>query len=127
VIETPDDFIQVSGVPDTLGRIFLESCYDCHSNHTDYPWYGNLAPASWILNSHIVEGKAQLNFTSWGIMEKARKIALLNGICEECSSGNMPLQGYSLIHRSSRLDANDIKAICDWAEQEAMRIMTSGD
>jgi len=20
------------------------SCYDCHSNHTVYPWYANIAP-----------------------------------------------------------------------------------
>jgi len=80
-IDTADDFIQVSLVPDTLARVFLNSCYDCHSDYTNYPWYGNLAPASWILNRHINEGKAQMNFSSWGVLDKAQKISLLDQIC----------------------------------------------
>ncbi|MFC2111995.1 heme-binding domain-containing protein [Bacteroidota bacterium] len=124
-IDTPDDFIQVSQVPDTLARIFLNSCYDCHSNHTNYPFYGSIAPASWFLNKHIVEGKDHLNFSSWGIIDKAKKISYLDDICEECSEGNMPLKSYLLIHRSSALGPDEIEAICDWAEQEAMEIMNS--
>jgi hypothetical protein len=124
-IETAEDFIQVSLVPDTLARVFLNSCYDCHSNRTSYPWYGNLAPASWFLNKHVVEGKAHLNFSSWGLMDKAQKISMLDEICDECTEGNMPLGSYLLLHRSSSLDALEIKAICDWADEEAMKIMNS--
>jgi len=124
-INTADDFIQVSQVPDTLARIFLNSCYDCHSGNTNYPWYGSLAPASWFLNNHISEGKVQLNFSSWGLMDKAQKISQLDQICEECSDGSMPLQSYLIIHRSAGLGADEIEAICEWAEQEAMEIMSS--
>ena len=126
-IDTSDDFIQVSQVPDTLASVFLNSCYDCHSNYTNYPWYGNLAPASWILNRHINEGKEQMNFSSWGVLNKAQKISQLDQICDECTNGSMPLQSYLLIHRSAVLGADNIEAICDWAEQEAMEIMGSGD
>jgi len=126
-IDTADDFIQVSLVPDTLARVFLNSCYDCHSDYTNYPWYGNLAPASWILNRHINEGKAQMNFSSWGVLDKAQKISLLDQICDECTNGSMPLKSHLLIHRSTVLGADNIEAICDWAEQEAMEIMSSGD
>ena len=118
------DFIQVSQMPDTLAGIILNSCYDCHSNHTRYPWYGSVAPFSWILNRHIAEGKAHLNFSSWGVMDKAQQITQLDQICEESSSGSMPLQSYLLIHRSSRLSDQDIRAICEWAESEALKILT---
>jgi len=124
-INTPEDFIQVSMVPDTLARVFLSSCYDCHSNNTNYPWYGNLAPSSWYLNKHVVEGKAHLNFSSWGILNKSQKISKLDEICEECSEGKMPLKSYVLIHRSTGLSAKEIEAICEWSEQEAMSIMRS--
>ena len=57
-------------------------------------------------------------------MDKAQKIAQLDQICEEISSVSMPLKSYLLIHRSSRLSNHDIVAICDWAESEALKILT---
>ncbi len=124
VLDTEDDFIRVSRVPDTLANILLNSCYDCHSNHTRYPWYGHVAPFSWYLNRHVEEGKAHLNFSSWGIMDKAQKITQLDQICEETASGSMPLPSFLLIHRSARLSEKDIQTICDWAESASMRILT---
>ena len=124
-INIAEDFFQVSMVPDTLARTFLNSCYDCHSNNTNYPWYGNLAPASWYLNKHVLEGKAHLNFSSWGLLDKAKKVSMLDEICEECSNGSMPLKSYTLIHRSAGLSAKEIEAICEWSEQEAMNILRS--
>jgi hypothetical protein len=126
-IDAADDFIQVSQVPDTLARIFLNSCYDCHSNNTNYPWYGNLAPASWLLSSHIKEGNENLNFSSWAVLDKAQKISRLDQICHECTNGSMPLNSYLLIHRSATLEIDEIEAICEWAEQEAMEIMSSAE
>jgi hypothetical protein len=123
-LDTEIDFIQASGVPDTLASIILNSCYDCHSDHTRYPWYSSLAPVSWYLNRHVVEGKAHLNFSSWGIMDKAKKVTQLDQICEEITYGAMPLNSYLLIHRSSKLSEKDIQAICEWTESEALKILT---
>ena len=123
-LNTEADFLQMVEVPDTLASIFLNSCYDCHSNHTRYPWYSHLAPLSWYLNSHVEEGKAHLNFSSWDIMDKAQKVTQLNQICEEITYGSMPLNSYLLIHRSSRLTEKDIQKICTWAEAEALRTLT---
>lgn len=124
-LQTPEDFIQASMVPDTLARIFQNSCYDCHSNSTNYPWYGKIAPASWILNKHIKKGKANLNFSSWGDMDYAQKISQLDQICSECTEGSMPLRSYLFIHRSARLGPAEIEAICSWVEKESMEIMNA--
>ena len=123
--DTETDFIGVSQVSDTLASIFLNSCYDCHSNHTKYPWYSNVAPFSWYLNRHIEEGKAHLNFSSWGDMDKAKKITQLDQICEEITDGAMPLNSYLLIHRSSKLSVQDVRAICEWVESEGLEILTA--
>jgi hypothetical protein len=122
--DTKTDFIRVSHVPDTLASILLNSCYDCHSNHTHYPWYSNVAPFSWYLNRHVEEGKAHLNFSSWATMDKAQKITQLDQICEEITYGLMPLQSYLLIHPSSSLSEQDIQAVCKWTESEALKIIT---
>jgi hypothetical protein len=124
-IDTPEDFIRASDVPDTLARIILNSCYDCHSNHTNYPWYGSFAPVSWFLQQHVNEGKAHLNFSSWGLLDKAQKISRLDQICEESSEGTMPLKSYLLMHADAGLGPAEIEAICDWAEKESIRIMGS--
>ena len=123
--DTSDDFIPVSGIPDTLAVIFTHSCYDCHSNRTEYPWYGNLAPSSWLMDNHVREGKSHLNFSSWGILDRAERISQLNRICEECTDGSMPLRSYLLMHRTAGLRPAEIEAICEWAEQASMNLLTT--
>jgi len=106
-------------------QILKRSCYDCHSNQTKYPWYSQVAPVSWVLDKHIREGKEEVNFSNFGDLDQRAKIRLLNEICEEITDGAMPLKSYLLIHRSSRLSAQDIRAICEWAESESLEILTA--
>ena len=71
---TGDDFFsQLTDTPASIKDILKKSCYDCHSDQTYYPWYGNIAPVSWMLNKHIVEGKEELNFSDWGTMSIRKK------------------------------------------------------
>ncbi|MDT8347418.1 MAG: heme-binding domain-containing protein, partial [Flavobacteriaceae bacterium] len=48
-----------------VAEVLKNTCYDCHSNHTKYPWYGSIAPLSFWLNHHIEEGKEHLNLSDW--------------------------------------------------------------
>ena len=32
-------------------ELFDPACADCHSNETDWPWYSNVAPVSWLVQS----------------------------------------------------------------------------
>jgi hypothetical protein len=45
--------------------LVVAACYDCHSNQTRTPWYGNLAPVSWWLTNHVKDGRAAVNFSTW--------------------------------------------------------------
>ena len=56
------DFMLVNNVPVTVKKSLQVSCYDCHSNNTQYPWYNKLQPVAWFLEGHIKEGKEELNF-----------------------------------------------------------------
>lgn len=53
-------------VPDTVMHLLRVACYDCHSNNTNYPWYSNLQPMAWFMNTHIIEGKNELNLDEFG-------------------------------------------------------------
>ena len=48
-----------------VAEILKTNCYDCHSNHTQYPWYSEIAPISYFLKDHIDEGKEHFNVSAW--------------------------------------------------------------
>ena len=43
----------------------LRACFDCHSNETVWPWYSNVAPVSWLIESDVARGRKELNFSEW--------------------------------------------------------------
>ncbi len=68
-------------VPSEVRALLNRSCTDCHSHRTAWPWYSQVAPVSWILASHVSEGRKHLNFSDWPGSHKPQ--ALLEEICEE--------------------------------------------
>ena len=47
-------------------ELFFRGCKDCHSNETRWPWYASIAPASWLLQYDVDEGREHLNVSQWG-------------------------------------------------------------
>lgn len=90
------------------------SCYDCHSFQTRFPWYAKLAPASWFLADHIIDGREELNFSEWETYSKRKKIGMLDAISEVVESGEMPLKSYLLLHHTARLDTAKVSIIQLW-------------
>jgi len=107
-----------------VSAILDRSCQDCHSNSTRWPWYSNVAPASWFLIDHVNEGRQHLNFSDWGKLDKRRADKKLEEMCEEVQDKFMPIDSYTWIHRSAKLSDADIKAICDWTAAERKRLAT---
>lgn len=105
-----------ANVPETVRSIFARSCNDCHSNETKYPWYSQIAPASWFLADHIKEGRKELNFSEWETFNAQKKRRKLEEICEQVQTREMPLPSYLWIHRNAKLSDEEIKIICDWTE-----------
>ncbi len=121
---SPFDFLEVNAdMPDMLQASFKTSCYDCHSNNTNYPWYAHLAPFSWIIDQHIRNGKSEMNFAGYETLDDRHKIGLLDDICEAVSDSTMPPQNYLMLHRDAILTPEDITAICEWTETEALGII----
>ena len=122
-VDPSEDFLMVASPPEEMAELIKNSCYDCHSNQTVYPWYSQIAPVSWWLDKHIRMGKADLNASDYGSMDKADKIKMLNDLSEVVEAGSMPLVSYTLIHRAARISEEDKEAICIWSEKEALRVM----
>jgi len=110
-------FITETNPKPELKKIFETSCYDCHSNNTEYPWYNNIAPISFWLADHVNEGKEHLNFSEWEDYSLDKKDYLLAEIEEEIVEGKMPLSQYTLIHSGSELSENEVVGFIEWVRQ----------
>jgi len=112
-------------IPEVVKKSLSNSCFNCHSNQTRYPWYGRIAPFSWMIDKHIKDGKNDLNFSEWAKYSKREKIALLDEICEVCQDGSMPLKSYTRIHKDAELFKHEVEDICSWAENAAEEILNN--
>ena len=105
----------VMEIPVEVTKIIETSCADCHSNSTKYPWYSEIAPASWYLAQHVKEGKENLNFSEWTAYNKDQQAHILNDIKEVLNEREMPLKSYLLIHKDAKLTENQYQILYDWA------------
>ncbi len=82
------------------------ACFDCHSNETRWPAYSRLAPASWLIQHDVSEGRAELNFSEWERpQEEATNAA---GAVRE---REMPPLAYRLMHSGARLTEQERDAL----------------
>ena len=77
-----------------------EHCFQCHSNETEWPWYSNIAPASWLIQMDVIEGRGKFNFSQWNTGPGD-----LREITEVIQSGEMPPIQYWAFHPNSRLNS----------------------
>ena len=75
------------------------ACFDCHSNETVVPWYGQVAPFRWLLASHVNEGREKMNFSDATNSEYE-----LEEMAKEITTGGMPTWDYRLMHPKARLN-----------------------
>ena len=111
------DLAVAHSVPMEVQAILRQACYDCHSNHTVYPWYAEVQPVRWWLDSHIRDGKRHLNFSTFGAYDKKRAVKKLNELIEEVETGHMPPPSYTWMHRDARLTPAQVQLLVTWAEE----------
>jgi cbb3-type cytochrome oxidase cytochrome c subunit len=112
-----NDVTQIYTVPANVGAMLKKSCYDCHSDHTDYPWYAQLQPFRFMLDRHIMVGKAELNFNEFATYSSRKQRSKLRAIGESLDEGSMPLSSYTFIHRDAVLSKEDQTLLKNWVKQ----------
>jgi len=101
--------------PVEIMSVIKKSCYDCHSNETEWPWYSFVAPVSWIVSGDVKDGRLHLNFSKWGKFSRKDIVKMKEGIWEEIERGKMPLGKYIFIHPEAELDQEEKDLIKEWA------------
>jgi mono/diheme cytochrome c family protein len=82
--------------------LFMRACADCHSNESEWPWYSNVAPASWLIARDVYEGRAAFNISEWGRPENEGDEA-----AETVQNGEMPPWFYVPLHPLANLSADE--------------------
>ncbi len=116
---TTSDLLMNNTIPSNIESILTNSCYDCHSNNTAYPWYAQVSPVSFFVGAHVKDGREHLNFSEWEQLSKLDKAEALDDLMEEIEDKKMPVEAYLLLHADSKLSASDRIELISWAEEFA--------
>jgi len=115
-VEQPYDITTKFTIPADVQPILKNSCYDCHSNNTRYPWYAEVQPAGWLLDDHIRDGKRSLNFSEFTSYRLARQYNKLEEIGDMVYDDKMPLQSYLLLHTDAKLSREQKEKVFAWVD-----------
>ncbi len=105
--------------PPEIARPLEAACYNCHSNETVWPWYSQVAPASWLLASDVNEGRGKLNFSEWNLLPAAKQAKKFKKAAGEIEEGEMPPWYYLPLHPEARLSDADKAALVAWFKRQA--------
>ncbi|MFV8369569.1 heme-binding domain-containing protein [Flavobacterium sp. LB2R40] len=111
------NFTTMYDVPKNVETTLRTSCYDCHSNNTNYPLYSYMQPARFFMEEHIKDGKKDLNFNEFGRYSKRKQGNKLEAIIKQIKSDEMPLASYTLIHKNAILTSTQKEEIINWIEK----------
>ena len=96
----------ISGEPDWDSPLTREltdrACFDCHSNEVEWPWYSNVAPASWAVAKHVADGRSAVNYQEWDQpQDEPEKSA------KEVKNGSMPPPYFTVFGLHSEANLTD--------------------
>ena len=102
--------------PESVHSVLKRSCYDCHSNETQWPIYSYVAPVSWLVAHDVHEGREHLNFSIWNEYPPEARTYFKGQMIREIEAEGMPLPIYLIMHRDARIQDTDFDTLKNWAE-----------
>ncbi len=121
------DFLTTKSTPESTAKLIKNGCYDCHSNETKYPWYSNVQPIAWFLQSHFDEGRKELNFSTFATYEPKRQAHKLYEAAEMVQTDKMPLDSYVLGHPEANFSEAEKKELIEYFQllESDIRVMNN--
>jgi hypothetical protein len=101
-------------LPPEVAEIVRTSCYDCHSHETRWPWYGYVAPASWLVARDVREGRDELNLSTWTRYDAEERAENFEEMWEVIEEGEMPPWFYTPLHPGAKLSDAERAALRAW-------------
>jgi len=120
--ESSNALLEGTTVPANVRNVFETKCADCHSENTHWPAYSRVAPASWLIEHDVHDGRSHMNLSQWQHYSLEDQATLLNRIAAEVRSGQMPPKRYLVLHPQAKLSPEEQQLIYDWAKAERKQI-----
>lgn len=122
-ITSVEPFLRETNPPEDVKSILKSSCFDCHSDSTRYPWYNNITPVNYWLDSHVKDGKKHFNISEsvWSKSELKRKDHKFEELIEMIEKKEMPLPSYTWTHSEAKLTDVQRASIVAWGNK--VRVM----
>lgn len=111
-------------IPQNIQSMLQQSCADCHSNATRWPWYSTISPVSWIIADDVSEARSHLNLSEFDRYQSLRAANKLDMMVDMMRDGKMPLPQYVFMHPSARLSKSQIDAFKAWVDSVADSLIT---
>ncbi len=124
---TKRDFLQHEKAPKEVADLFRKACYDCHSNQTNYKWFDEIAPISWVVDNNIKNGSFGLNFSHWSELTPLDKEIMFPAIVFDINSGKMPKKNYLRFHPEAQLTEADKAKMTAWIRKIKIRFVGEGN
>jgi hypothetical protein len=110
-------FEEIYNVPVNIKTILKNSCNDCHSNTTNFPWYAQVQPFRFLIYNHIIEGRSNLNFSEFGDYSERKRTNKIKSMVSQIKSNEMPISSYELMHSNAHLNAGQRDTLLIWLNQ----------
>jgi hypothetical protein len=75
-------------------ELMVRACFGCHSNEVEYPSYASVAPISWVVASHVSEGRNKINYSEFDSRQRGSDDTI-----EVIAEGSMPPSYYTRFGR----------------------------
>lgn len=120
-IASVEPFLMDTNPPEEVKTILKNTCFDCHSDHTRYPWYDKITPVNYWLADHIDHGKGHFNVSKWHDYSEKKKDHKLDELIEMVEAKEMPLPSYTWTHGDADLSQKEIDAVVAWAKNVRLK------
>jgi hypothetical protein len=121
ILTSLDNFYADTNPPNNVKLILKESCNDCHSDITRYPWYNSITPLNYWMAEHVADGKKHFNMSGWENYSVKKKDHKFDELIEMVEEKEMPLRSYTWTHTEAKLTDEQIKSVIDWAKQVRLK------
>jgi heme-binding protein len=103
--------------PPEIRRILKSSCYNCHSNEIQVPWFDKVVPAYWLVTRDVNVARKRLNFSEIGTKRDLTKAILYESI-REIQTGAMPPRSYRLMHPEATITPEQLKILRTYVTEQ---------
>lgn len=104
-------------------NIFKKSCYNCHTDKTEYPWYFSLPGIKQVIENDIKEAKSHLFLTeTFPFRSHSTPLNDLEEIWNSIEADEMPPFEYRIMHPDSKLNSDEKAIIKKWIDETKKRL-----